>query len=317
MPKSCLKKVKDFATYGSSSACSIIPIALNQSNIDSGKVDFLYLESLKLDFLRINELQRNHAVYLSLHDLRSTKKLLQVGASLLDPVVHAYLAGDTKSWTVTLSRAKRACTLLAGACECRELEFWCVVVSIVTSPLLWQHDDGLCVDFLGDVGVLSGLCSPTSICYRSILSIAFSLCLKASGYAKVGPKVFNDNICRAVSLLHDYCLASCPKNLLNQSQSLSTLTETVFHILVRGDEGVGEKLEEFRNMLRIKSWSSPEQLKTLQNEARAKRELQSHSRGPALHPTWYVGDGLLLPPPLFFCSPPFVFPPCFKANESR
>ena len=307
LPTSRVEKQKESAICASAAACAIISIAFAKSRATASesttinhcsKIDVPYLESLKSDFMRINELQRNHAVFLSLEDLRCTSTLLEVAASLMNPVVTAYVSGDPAVWTVKLSKARRACSLLAVAGDCPEMEFWCAVASIVSSPFKWAHDDGRCLEFLNDVGVLGGLQASNSISSRTILSVAFSLCLKGSHQARSKQAGFNENFGRAVSLVHDYSLAACPEHLLLQAQSLSTLTETVWHVLLRGDEGVGEKLEVFRKKLLFQSWASRDCVEVFKQDMDEKSSLllPSFCRSPGLHPTWYIGDGLLLPP---------------------
>lgn len=303
LPASKEATLKKSALNATSAASCVLSIMFSQSNIIAteslsaatySKVDYAHLQSLKRDFLRINELQKDHSVFLSFPDLRSTTALLKVAANLMTPIVVAYAAGDWNLFNLKLARAKRACSLLAGASECQETEFWCAAVSMVASPLKWAFDDGLSTDFLVDVGVLGGFNAPNSVSARASLSAAFGLCLKASNEGKID---FNENIGRAVSLVHDYCLATCPELLLIQCQSLSSLAEMVWHVLLRGDEGIGERLDYFRSNLLIKSWSSKYQVTGIKcDSATENPDPFASSRMPALHPSWYVGDGLLLPP---------------------
>jgi len=286
-----IHSLKESAKCASATAVASVSIALAQPRV--ADIDLYstrqYLENKKSDFEKINELQRNHEVYLSCQDLWSTTTLLDVAASLMRPVVTALMTNDKKEWNVNLSRARRACYLLAGACCVPELEFWSAAASIVSSPLEWEHDDGKCLQFLNGVGILGGLQAADSISARVILSVAFALCLKGSH--QVAEKTgFNENLGRAVALVHDHSLVSCPDNIILQAQNLATLTETVWHVLLRGDEGVGEKLEVFRKNLLQQSWFPLGNVVDMEDET----PLLFHS--PALHPTWYIGDGLLLPP---------------------
>jgi hypothetical protein len=302
-----IKKLNDGALHGSSAGCVIIPMmfalsssisslaALGNSNI---RFDAAHLNSLKKDFLRINELHRNHSVYLSFPDLRNTGKLLEVAVSLMSPVVDAYLASDWRVWNIKLGRARRACSLLAASCECRETEFWCATVSIIASPLTWSTEDERCLEFLHDVGVLGCMSTSNPVAARTVLSVAFGFCVKSAIGARSGQTTFNEDISRCVSLLQDSCLPSCPDKLVIQAQSLLTLSEMVWRILLRGDECVGEKLESFRRNLMCQSWSpqfDPDRQKQGSQE-RSTRGVLSRCRAPPLYTTWYIGDGLLLPP---------------------
>jgi hypothetical protein len=139
---------------------------------------------------------------------------------------------------------------------------------------------------------------------RAILSVALSLCRRASDGTASGLEYDDDetlskmkDVIRASSLVQDYALLGCPKRTLKALVSLGLLTETASQVVVRADEGVGESLEVFSEKLR--------------QEARARRHHSAtvHCRliegncidtlrvsKPLLHPSWYVGDGLLLSP---------------------
>ncbi|CAB9502935.1 expressed unknown protein [Seminavis robusta] len=306
LPLSRLQTLKKRALNGSSAGCAIIPMIFARSqslstltSVSTPRVDtnIPNLENLKLDFLRINEMQRNHSVFLSFSDLRNTTKLLKVAETLMVPVVDSYIAGDWKTWNIKLGRAKRACSLLAAASECRESEFWSATVSVVASPLKWS--DGRCLEFLRDVGVLASLSSTSPVTARTVLSVAFGFCVKmATGARPDHQMTFNEDIGRSVALVQDYCLVSCPNELVLQSQSLLTLSEMVWRVLLRGDECVGENLETFRRGLLAQSWS--QQFEPNQNHQSSLSPgtdgLHSRCRVPPLYTTWYIGDGLLLPP---------------------
>ena len=302
LPQGRIAKLKESALNGSTAACTILSILFDKArSLEStlvnhySRIDMVYLESLKRDFTWISEMQRNHSVFLTLSDLRCTSTMLKVAASLLDPVVAAYASGDKALSNLKLSRARRACSLLANACECPEMEFWCAAVSIVSSPLQWAHNDGSCIEFLKNVGLLGGLQASNRVSSQTILATAFSLCLKGSKQAMSNQPGFNENINRAVSLINDYLLLSCPNSLILQAQSLSTLTETVLNVLLRGDEGVGEKLEMHRLSLQADSLLSRSWVEDSERLA-DKDTLSLHPSCRSMHSTWYIGDGLLLPP---------------------
>ena len=302
-----LDKLKQHALNASVTACTVISTAFAHTNSMTSeslsmnpytKVDFASLEASKKHFQVIQYLQKEFSFFgLTLSDIRrGPQKLLKAGASLLEPVIKEYIQGDRKSWSVQLAKAKRASSLLADAGHCPEKEFWCALVATVTSPLKWPYDDGRCLDCLGDLGVLASFRDATAVSARTILSTAFSLCVKASSVAKRSREGFFNNFGRAVSLLQDYCLVCCPKNLLLQSQGLCTLAETVWHITLRGDEGSGERLESFRKILLEKCWTLRDPKTTLQStNEETMPELPALCR-PNLHASWYIGDGLLLPP---------------------
>jgi hypothetical protein len=104
------------------------------------------------------------------------------------------------------------------------------------------------------------------------------------------------HVIMASSLLQDHALLSCPSDLLGTTLSLGDLCDIVSQVLVRTDEGIGEELDDFRKKLHAsaadKRWSFALSNKITRNITGDSLRL----RQPALHSTWYVGDGLLLPP---------------------
>ena len=104
------------------------------------------------------------------------------------------------------------------------------------------------------------------------------------------------NIILASSLLQDYGLLSCPDDYLGSTVAVGELADTVGQVLVKTDEGFGEELDEFRKDLHAcaarKKWSFVPTSQSQSDDIGKSLRL----RRPALHSSWYVGDGLLLPP---------------------
>ena len=75
--------------------------------------------------------------------------------------------------------------------------------------------------------------------------------------------------------------------------SFGSLLDTVGEAFTRADEGKGEIKDAFRQQLQTSIWK--ERLSS--DEVLSQKLLcVIPVRRPALHPTWYIGDGLLLPP---------------------
>jgi hypothetical protein len=84
-----------------------------------------------------------------------------------------------------------------------------------------------------------------------------------------------------------------PKRVLPSLVSFGSLLDTVGEAFTRADKGNGEIMDAFRQELQTSIWK--ERLSS--DEVLSQKILcVSPVHRPALHPTWYIGDGLLLPP---------------------
>jgi hypothetical protein len=140
-----------------------------------------------------------------------------------------------------------------------------------------------CLTFMSDLGVFE--VAQNSLAARTCLAVSLSFCLKASKLAAAQETVrpAMNHIAMAFSLLQDHAVLKCPLDLVDKTVSVAELCEVVTQIFNRSDEGIGEELEKFQ-----KSLHAVKHKAVLITAERIRR--------PLLHPTWYVGDGLLLPP---------------------
>lgn len=256
-------------------------------------------DTLLRDFNRIQRLQEQHDLFLPLSVFNSQQSTWKASRLLLKPVVEAFHGGDAEKRVSMMTKAKAACFILAHPNGRDSQSMWYSVAGEAASFLASTSKDGRCIDFLAAAGILDDFGEDDAV--RAILSVALSLCHRASAESFNDLSYDNDtlrrmeDVIRASSLVHDYALIACPERMLEALVSLALLTETASQVLLRADEGLGETLE----ILATK----------LSNEARLRRhhfarEAFAESAGanplraakPLLHPSWYVGDGLLLSP---------------------
>ena len=287
-----------------SCACDIVPIAL--SHLQAGVADFSgeltslsfdepRLEKLLEDFERIRTLQTDHSIYLSIPDLQQPKKLVEVVISMFEPIVEAYLSGSTQVFGTNVTRARRVATILAGNTQVNDTDLWYAAVGSCAGRIARKTQGRQCVDFLSDLGVLES--TEHVVAARACVALALSLCHKASQQLGEHEIVYAmKNIILASSLLQDYGLLSCPDDYLGSTVAIGELADTVGQVLVKTDEGFGEELDEFRKDLHAcaarKKWSFVPTSQSQSDDIGKSLRL----RRPALHSSWYVGDGLLLPP---------------------
>ena len=258
--------------------------------------------ALARDFGRLQRLQEHHSIFLPLSVFDSKQSTLKAARSLLDPVVESFTRGNSKNISSLMTNAKAGCTILAGpnGNDCQSM--WYTVAGEAASLLASTTNDGRCGEFLATAGILDDYGDADAV--RAILSVALSLCRRASdgttsGLVYADDETLNrmEDVIRASSLVQDYALLGCPERTLQALVSLGILTETASQIVLRADEGLGESLEILSEKLRQEARSRRNHSSTVHGRTSERNGIGPlRVSKPLLHPSWYVGDGLLLSP---------------------
>jgi hypothetical protein len=261
----------------------------------SGHYDEARLEGLMEDFMHLKVLQNSHGVFLSVADLHDPKMLVETATKFLVPLVDSYAEGTSTASSTIATKTKRVCSLLAGSSRIPDRQLWFAAIGASACRLAWATSDVQCLEFLSDLGVLDSLDDGLSA--RCCLAVALTLCKKALKQSNSHDILTcMKYVIMATSLLKDTSIPRCPVDLLGAAVTVEELCDIISQILVRADEGIGEEVDEFRKLLHSsaesKVWSSALATKDIQKDG--KDSLLMHR--PSLHPSWYVGDGLLLPP---------------------
>lgn len=303
---------KRLALSASSTACAIVAAALeNFRGITShaaGEIEcFLRggspLETLREDFSRIHRLQNQHSIFLSLSELHSSRIVLEKASQLLVPVIETYSEREIDQFSTKVTVAKRACSLLSGDSKEFTADLWAASCGKAARVLVTKMRDEDILEFLNYVGLRGGV--QTEISTRANLSVAIPLfSLSMNETHRSSSLGCMKCMMRAASILRDQSLPFCPNNLLPTVSSLGNLADAVGHLFTRADEGQGELLEQFRKTLQAEVWRQRVAVGSRECEV-SPFSLPLHR--PNLHPSWYVGDGLLLPPEdvlsrsIYFC----------------
>lgn len=283
-----VSNVISFITIAMENSLSI-PLHL-AAEIESLLDDFS-LQKTKDAFSRIEELQKHHDIFMSLSTLSSSLKILETTTKLLDPVLKAHRDSDLHLLNTKVTVAKRAYSLMAGDSNTND-SIWAAANANAASHLIRESCDERIIEFLCQVGLNDK--SNAAISVRANLSVALALCSQASSdsgknLSEKGMK----RILRAASILRDQSLVVSPSGALPSVVSFGSLLDIVGDVFTRADEGIGEILDEFRHGLQTRVWG--ERLSVKPTEKNGSASVPPLHR-PALHPTWYIGDGLLLPP---------------------
>ena len=318
----CFKEQNNHAVAACSGAVCVLSIMQDQGSLQVGSASS---PSLLREMQRLLDLQVKFSMFLSLSQLRKGTKHEDIARLLLSPAIELLMKEEKNNkieLRSELSHARRGCELLFGDDQTQTASLWCKVIgqaAIILSQEAW--DDSACMDFVDASGLLDDIASDSA--FKALISISLVLCSKgSSNKAHILPTGFEDPdkdfsesqpdesillamrcIVRANSLVEEHAMPFCSSDLLPSVVTLSSLTDTVSQVLVRADSGVGEAIDAFRRDLNDrarKRRESPSGLFPSLYESTARSKLPS---SPSLHPSWYVGDGLLLPPPetLSFC----------------
>ena len=279
-----------------------VALSFNQSNAKSPQGGFssVYLDEKRLEELieglqRLLALQRDHRIFVSLSDLRDAKKLVGLVTEMIMPIAISYKSDNAPVSSPAATQAKRICSLLAGYSEIVEEDLWYAAIGISASRLAYQATGLECIKFLSDFGVFEA--SKHELVARSCLAVALSLCAKVSRNTESHQEdTIMKSILMASSILYDHTLQRSPACLLEPTLSIGELCDVISHVLVRSDEGVGEKLGDFRKSLHLGA-ANKELVSEALEIGRGKKILNDlRLRQPTIHSSWYIGDGLLLPP---------------------
>ena len=263
------------------------------SGFTTWQYDEARLQILLSDLERLVTLQQDHGIFISLADLNEPKTMVGIASKLLNNLADLYLKGEALAASMIATQAKKACSLLSRAPQLAESDLLFTAATPIACQLALRTNGFEAFDFLTDLRILEA--SKCNIAARCCIAVSLSYCRKLS---KSNPCLSDTMNClvMASSLLQDYIISTCPQELLGAALDFSQLCDIVSQVLARADEGFGEKLDESRKKLleraAEKRWSS-----ALLNSGR-KDDLGESVRvsQPMLHPSWYVGDGLLLPP---------------------
>ena len=272
--------------------------------------------SLLHQFRCLQTFQADYSVFLSLSDLANNYEMRdQVARRLLGPSIEII---DNLNGKINLSmelkdalgHARRGIDLFFSD-DRKALSYWSEMICDYSVHLiLVGSNDAYGTLLLNASGLLDDLAveSAFDVVYRVVVAYCIRASKETSAYARIDSEddVLNDTnensimfamrcIVRAASLLEERGLQLCTDRLLPTILSLTSLTQSVSQVLVKGDGGYGERISEFQLELheggRKRKAYAPQVIERHAHKIKKTNNLST----PSLH-DWYVGDGLLLPP---------------------
>ena len=301
-------KAKQQAIIASSTACSILSVLVKIPHRESSLNTTLLRE-----FQRLSDLQTGCDVFLTLEELREPSSRVSVLVNLLNPCVALLQQESLKFEDGTLreklklviASAKHWCAILCDT-PSQTLNIWSRSIGTVASHVAKTTQNHACLLLLEVSGILDERTGNSS--FHSVISVALTLIGRASTEASNISNSFSfttkegEHICasllamksiaQASLLLREHIILFAPPPMLPSSITLDNLTELLSNIAARFDLGIGEKLERYMNVLQSGSRKHRHQFKISLRMLRANNMLPV---APVIHPSWYIGDGLLLP----------------------
>jgi len=308
------EEAKIQANVASSTSCSIL--AVMQDQVIQGERHSNISKLLK-EFQIISKMQSGCGIYLTIEELRNPSSCASVVSALLQPSVDLLRARSNSlnmeedssvhnELIPLVATARQWCDILCGTRSQQTNQIWSRAISNVASEVAKLSTNHGSLLLLAVSGLLDERNERSS--FYAIMSVALTLCAKAFSEVKFISQDETDfsmailgmrSMARASQLLNEHILLYSPPSMLSASLSLNCLMGLVCDVSVRSDMGIGTKLENYIQMLKTTSRKTRQHFnithtnKTIVNKMLADKRLPP---APNLHPTWYIGDGLLLPP---------------------
>lgn len=267
----------------------------NNTGFISANYNEIKLRNLLQDLEQLKALQQDHNIFISFADLNNPKVLIEISSKLLSNLAGLYTNGEFNAASTIAMQTRRACSTLARPPLLKESDLIFTSATPIVCQLALRTNGLEALDFLNDLQILEA--SQSNLASRCCIAVALSFCTKLSKKSELCLLSKMKSLIVASSLLQDYILIHCPSNIIGISIHLSQLCGIISQVLERVDEGVGEKIDLFRKTLlkraAEKRWSfAPKN--NVNKKVDVGQPLMISQ--PILHPSWYVGDGLLLPP---------------------
>lgn len=250
-------------------------------------------EGIRSSYLRIKSLQTDYGIFASLSELRSPRFVLQAVSQLVQGLLKNEGACENESKASNFAKAKKACLLLVPESISEDAEdYWVSVAAETAVSMIDDVQPAQTLEFMKLVGILKR--DGAEARARALLSIARTLSsCTPDTQDKANRKEGWKRTITSASILRDCAIfVACWKDIA-ATLSFGSIVETAYEMLSRCDEGLGEAIEDRREELR----------REVSQHTCAPRQIAIHGENPKLplrrsplHPSWFVGDGLLLPP---------------------
>jgi hypothetical protein len=246
---------------------------------------------LRDTFLRIERLQSDFSVFVSMEAMSRRNEIINIVTPFVESLIPSYGSRESESLQRNLTKAKRICSLLTTGSKVDGRDAWAAASAMVALKMVKERKEGNLLQFLSDVGLLADV--HDCVLTQAYLSVVVGLCeatMNGSAESFVGMK----RMVIASSLMKHWSMLTSKGKDLSITIALACRLEIICQVFARCDEGTGEAVESLRREIQARAWSQRSTSTFTPSATKHYEKLAVHR--PVLHPSWYTGDGILLPP---------------------
>lgn len=271
---------------------------------DSCKITELeQLQRFSKQYERLRILFIDFGVILSLSDLSDRQRYDVVTTKIIKSSLQCWMQADShdqgSNLKLVLDGAMKGAMILCDG-DSSVVDFvWCKALVYIMTSLINSNNEDIGLKIIEASEIWNE--TQNEHAYDALVVIAIKLCSKIS---QSSIALSLDSSCSSMrriliakALVQEHLIMHCSEKLLSCAMFLHNTTDILSQVITRADCGVGEEMEAFLseiidNSQSIKSLLFREQINTARYSQHTRTSMQIDS----LHPTWYVGDGILLPP---------------------
>lgn len=322
--KTFVMNSKRQAMVATKAACALLSVMRDQASMRKQFCRYnssgarVATSNLLEAFQKVSKLQSGCDIFLTLDELKDpaccasvvSDLLLSVDVLLSRRVVSEmeedYLRDELRRLVAT---ARQWCTIL---CETpsQVSQMWSRVIGIAACRVAKISTNHASILLLEVSGLLHEQTGHSS--FHAIMSVALTLCARSVSEAhhllsSTSQSLHDEThllpsliamrcMAQASQLLREHILLHSPPCRLSSSLSFANLAELICEISIRSDMGIGERLEKYIDTLKSVCRKIHQQSDAATGKPVKMLADKRLASSPNLHPTWYIGDGLLLQP---------------------
>ena len=274
----------------------------HQKRNKSTETEDLYDREL---FETIVELQSKFGLVVSPVDVFLAPNMIQRAATVFEPAARAFGSNQRGFCKMSSKKAQKACSLLAmNTSKSQAQSLWAIGAAIACCFRIESGTrDFRSDEFLRFLGIIDGgeTNDMTALASLSVGRFLCQLVFSDKDDFLEGNKprddVLTSDICRdfvvGASLLRNRSIWVVARRSLPRIAWLSSLIETNELVFTRTDMGLADTVDQLRVIQLQKSWNEAADVSnTIKPEEFHRRFVEQ----PVLNSSWYIGDGLMLPP---------------------
>ena len=246
------------------------------------------LHNLQAIYLRIQRLQKDHSVYVATAAMYQPSVIISRILPFLETVAQRGTISDCPQAKNELSNASAICSLLTMLSKGEERDIWVTASTLAAVKMVRAGNYNRVLQFLSSAGLESNLSNRLhALCHVAVTGVLCETNMQnsSSSINAIHPVLF------ASALLTNWSISTVTAKDLAVVLEVAGHLDVVCQVFCRCDEGVGESVDPIRSKLRCQSLKD-----SLPANCDELHLRESITYKTDIHPSWYIGDGILLPP---------------------